>query len=154
MTQVESNKAIARAFVEAMGRIDTAACLGYMTDDVKFETPGESPISGIKTKAQVAKEFPALQEVLPQGIKFSILAVAAEDDRVHMELAGVAKTADGKNYNNRYHYAFVIRDGKISEFRDYLDHDLVIRVLAPTLQRLGALRADREREQTAGRPVS
>ena len=146
MSNLEANKAIARAFIEAMSRLDTGACLDMLSDDVKFETPGASPISGEKTKAQVAKEFPALREVLPGGIKFTILSVTAEEDRVHMELAGEAKTADGNDYNNRYHYAFVIRNALIVGFRDYLDHDLVMRILVPTLHRLGALREDRERE--------
>jgi ketosteroid isomerase-like protein len=146
MSKLDENKAVARAFIGAMSRLDTDVCLAMLSEDVKFETPGSSPISGVKTKAQVAKEFPALREVLPGGIEFTILSVTAEEDRVHMELAGKSKTADGKDYNNRYHYAFVIRNGQIVGFRDYLDHDLVMRILVPTLQKLGALREDRERE--------
>ena len=146
MNQQEANKALAREFLDALSALDTDGFLATMTDDVFFETPGHHQAAGVKTKAQVAQEMPPMREVLPQGIKFTILTMTAEDDRVHVELAGEAKTADGSDYNNRYHYAFVIRGNKICSFRDYMDSDLVVRILVPAFVRHGAVMADRERE--------
>lgn len=146
MANVEANKMLVREFIDALGKLDTEKFLGYLTEDVMFETPGQFPAAGVKTKAQVAKEFPPMKEVLPNGLKFTILTMTAEDDRVHVELKGEAKTASGGDYNNRYHYAIVVRDGKICSFRDYLDSDLVMKVLVPTLERYGAVQADRDRE--------
>jgi ketosteroid isomerase-like protein len=147
MDDLKANKQLVREFIDALSKLDKDRFLSYLTEDVIFETPGQHPAAGIKTKAQIAKEFPAMCEVLPHGIKFKILTMTAEEDRVHVELAGEAKTADGSDYNNRYHYAVVVRDGKISGFRDYLDSDLVMRVLVPTLTRYGAVSSDRERER-------
>jgi uncharacterized protein len=146
MADLNANKALVREFIAVLGRLDTEKFLGYLTEDVMFETPGQFPAAGVKTKAQIAKEFPAMKEVLPNGLKFSILTMTAEEDRVHVELAGEARTADGGDYNNRYHYAIVVRDGKICSFRDYLDSDLVVRVLVPAFARHGAVQADRDRE--------
>lgn len=145
MADLAANKALALKFIDALGRLETDEFLSYMTDDVNFETPGQFPAAGIKTKAEVAKEFPAMKEVLPGGLNFTIHTVTAEDDRVHIELSGKAKTADGGDYNNRYHYAFVVRDGKISSFRDYLDSDLVMKVLVPTLAKHGAVNFGRDK---------
>lgn len=150
MADLQANKGLVRDFIDALGRLDMEKFLGFLTEDVMFETPGQFPAAGVKTKAQVAKEFPAMKEILPKGLKFKILTMTAEDDRVHVELTGEAKTADGKDYNNRYHYAIVIRDGKICSFRDYLDSDLVMKVLVPTLTRHGAVQSDRDREAAEG----
>lgn len=149
MSTLTDNKALAMKFIEALGRLDMEEFLDCMSEDVMFETPGQFPAAGIKTKAEVAQEFPAMKHILPNGLKFTILTVTAEDDRVHVELTGQSKTRDGDDYNNRYHYAFVIRDGKVCSFRDYMDSDLVMKVLIPTFQRFGAVNFGRDAANTA-----
>jgi len=139
MSTLTDNKALAKKLVEALGRLDTDEFLSCLSEDVMFETPGQFPAAGIKTKAEVAREFPVMKEVLPDGLEFTILTMTAEDDRVHLELAGKSKTHDGRDYNNRYHYALVVRDGKICSFRDYMDSDLVMKVLVPAFERHGVV---------------
>lgn len=151
MSTLTDNKALARKLVEALGRLDTEEFLGYLSEDVSFETPGQFPAAGVKTKAEVAREFPAMKEILPNGLEFTILTMTAEDDRVHVELAGKSRTSDGRDYNNRYHYALVIRDGKVRSFRDYMDSDLVMKVLVPAFERHGAVNFGREHQ---GEPTS
>ena len=138
MTDLAANKALALRFIDALGRLDTDAFLDCLSDDVMFETPGQHAAAGVKTKSQVALEFPPMKAVLPQGLKFHILTVTAEEHRVHVELVGESKTFEGQDYNNRYHYAFVMRDGKICSFRDYMDSELAIKILIPTFARYGA----------------
>jgi ketosteroid isomerase-like protein len=53
---------------------------------------------------------------------FSILSVTAEGDRVAVEAESHTHLADGRPYENQYH--FLIRfddDGKVLEFKEYLD---------------------------------
>lgn len=137
MADLEANKAIAREFIDALSKLDSERFLGLLAEDVMFETPGQFASAGIKTKAEVAREFPPMRAMMPNGLKFEILTMTAEDDRVHVELKGQAKTRSGADYNNRYHYAFVLRDGKISSFRDYLDSDLVMKVMVPEMAKQG-----------------
>jgi uncharacterized protein len=136
MPDREANKALVREAVDALGRLDVKAFLDLMADDVHFETPGEHALSGVKGKADLAKELPAMRQVLPDGVKLTITSMTAEEDRVHCELYGRSKTVEGKDYNNRYHYAIVVRDGKIVSFRDYFDSDLTLRVLVPAMPAL------------------
>lgn len=143
MSNLDENKALVRDFVEALGRLDTEKFLSYLSDDVMFETMGEISASGVKTKAEVAREFPALQEILPNGLKLTIDSMAAEGDKVHLEVSGKSRTIDGEDYNNNYAYFIVIRGGKIVSFREYLNAHLVVRVLGPALARHGATQADR-----------
>jgi len=149
MSTPTDNKTLALKFIDALGRLDTEEFLGYLSEDVMFETPGQFPAAGTKTKAQVAQEFPPMRHILPDGLKFTILTVTAEEDRVHVELTGESKTRDGEDYNNRYHYAFVMRDGLICSFRDYMDSDLVMKVLIPTFERFGAVNFGRDQVAAA-----
>lgn len=146
MSDLEKNKAVVREFIAALGRLDVQRCLGLLTEDVMFETPGQFAAAGIKTKAEVTQEFGALHELLPFGIEYTIHTMTAEEDRVHVEWSGKAKTCDGGDYNNRYHYATVIRGDKICSFRDYLDSDLVVRVMVPILEKYGAVNFGRTDE--------
>ena len=145
MNVLEKNKEIARKLIDALARIDKDAFLDMLTEDVMFETPGQFPAAGIKTKAEVAQEFGPMKELLPNGIEFTIHTMTAEDDRVHVELSGKSKTCDGGDYNNRYHYALVMRGDKVCSFRDYLDSDLVVRVMVPILEKHGAVNFGRDR---------
>jgi ketosteroid isomerase-like protein len=149
MHDIQANKRFVREFIEALGTLHKDRFLSYLTEDVWFETPGQFPAVGIKTKAQVAKEFPAMCEVLPWGLKFTVLTMTAEESRVNVELNSEAKTVDGCDYNSRYHYAIVVSNGKISSFRDYMDSHLVMRVLVPTFTRHGAVQTDGDRENSA-----
>lgn len=140
--RLEQNKAVARRLIEALGRMDGEDFLDCLSDDVIFETPGQFALAGVKTKAEVAAEFPPMNELFPDGIAFTIHTMTAEDDRVHVEMSGKSKTAGGVDYNNRYHYALVIRDGKVKSFRDYLDSDLAMRVFMPIFEKHGVTYAD------------
>jgi uncharacterized protein len=127
MADLEANKALVRKAVAALARLNTEQFLSYLTDDVRFETPGQHEcFAGVRGKADLRKELPAMRTVLPNGIVLTITSMTAEDDA---ELVGKGKTAGGVDYNNRYHYAVVVRDGKISRFCDYFDSDLAVRVL-------------------------
>jgi ketosteroid isomerase-like protein len=57
---------------------------------------------------------------------FEILGMTAEGDRVAVEAESRFHTAKGRLYNNRYHFLFVIRDGKIVRFDEYLDTALLL----------------------------
>jgi ketosteroid isomerase-like protein len=45
-----------------------------------------------------------------------------QDDRVALEAEGTVVWNNGKVYNNLYHLAFVIRDGKLDKFTEYCDY--------------------------------
>ena len=47
--------------------------------------------------------------------------MTAEDDRVAVEAESKAKLVNGTLYHNRYHFLFVVRDGRIHAVKEYLD---------------------------------
>ena len=47
--------------------------------------------------------------------------MTAEGERVAIEAESYGRHINGKTYNNLYHFLMVIRDGKISELKEYMD---------------------------------
>lgn len=134
MSDLEANKLLLRKAVQALGSLDVDTFLDCLSDDVVFETPVRHPIfAGHKTKGELRTELSMMHKVLPQGVKLTITSMTAEDDRVHAEITGEGTSIDGKPYNNRYHYAAVISEGKISVFRDYFDSLYAIETLEPAI---------------------
>ena len=61
-------------------------------------------------------------------IKVHIDPLMAEGERVVLEARGEAQTKDGRAYDNSYCIVVTVRDGKVSQVREYLDAELVTRV--------------------------
>jgi ketosteroid isomerase-like protein len=77
-------------------------------------------------------------KLLPHGIEISLGAMTAEDDRVAVEAESKARLVNGALYHNRYHFLYVVRDGRIHAVKEYLD----------TLHALSALTGARQSEQS------
>ncbi|MDP9090868.1 MAG: nuclear transport factor 2 family protein [Pseudomonadota bacterium] len=103
--------------------------------------PDEFPAAGSVDKATVRRRLARNLLLLPNGIQITTGAVTAEDDRVAIEAESKATTLQGRLYHNRYHFLFVVRDGKIQLVKEYLDTLHVREVLggASSLKPSGAL---------------
>jgi len=129
MSEIERNKEIARKFFVSMSNGDIAALIDSYAEDVKIYTMGNTLISGVSDKAR-AKEFAgSVLGAFPQGIRFVIHNLTAEGDRVAIEAESFATHVSGKPYNNKYHFFMRLRDGLITEFKEYMDTEMVTEVL-------------------------
>ncbi len=129
MSEIERNKEIARKFFVSMSNGDIAAIIDSYADDVKIYTMGNTLISGVSDKAR-AKEFAgSVLGAFPQGIRFVVHNLTAEGDRVAIEAESFATHVSGKPYNNKYHFFMRLRDGLITEFKEYMDTEMVTEVL-------------------------
>lgn len=61
----------------------------------------------------------------------TILATTAEGERVAVESRGNFEFADGRAYRNHYHHVFIVRDGRVTGVREYLDLMETERVFGP-----------------------
>lgn len=55
-----------------------------------------------------------------------ILSIAANGSTVLLETHGTGALADGRPYDNRYAWAFELRDGKVAEVREYMDSAYIV----------------------------
>jgi ketosteroid isomerase-like protein len=138
---LDANKQLVRDFLDhyAYGRYQAA--LAMLAPDSRWWLPGhpqEFPAAGWVDKATVERRLAGNLKLLPHGIEISVGAMTAEDDRVAVEAESKAKLVNGALYHNRYHFLFVVRDGRIHAVKEYLD----------TLHALSALTGARQSEQS------
>jgi uncharacterized protein len=135
MADLEANKAIARRFFEHLSNGDAAALVALYADGLTFWTAGSLPFSGTHRREEARPMIEGVRSVFPAGLTFTVHGLVAEGDRVAVEAESSGKHVSGKTYNNRYHYLFVIRDGKIQSFKEYFDtrhaEDVLLSAPAP-----------------------
>ncbi|HTV94924.1 MAG TPA: nuclear transport factor 2 family protein [Steroidobacteraceae bacterium] len=129
MSRLEENKQVIERFFDAMNRGDVHAIVAAYAPDGTLHTMGRTLISGVFDRSQIAAAAGGIFEIFPDGIKFSILAMTAEADRVAIEAESLGRHVSGKTYNNHYHFLARLRDGKLVSFKEYCDTELITDVL-------------------------
>lgn len=117
----ERNRQITREFFAALSRADVAKLAELYADDFELWTAGTLPFSGTRGKAEALEGMNFVASMFPKGIRFEILAMTAEGERVAVEAESHGVHASGRPYHNQYHFLVVIRDGKIRRFKEYMD---------------------------------
>lgn len=117
----EENKKIVLGLLENMNAGNGAAIMGAMADSMTWWVAGSFPLSGTKTKAQFAELMGQLGSKIDGPLRITPSACTAEGERVAVEADSYAKMKNGKVYQNKYHFLFVVRDGKIQQVKEYLD---------------------------------
>src|SRR5512145_1705115 len=118
---IVENKQLARRFIDAISRGDVEAIRNSFADDGTVWTIGTLPISGTFTAAQVTEASHRVLDLFPEGLEMTIKGMTAEDDRVAIEAESYGRHVSGRTYANVYHFLMRVRDGKIAEWREYID---------------------------------
>ncbi len=125
----EANKEVARRFIDALNRADSATVAELYADDARRWTAGSLPFSGSSDKASAVRDMDLILALFPDGLAFRILAMTSEGDRVAIEAESHGRHVSGAAYHNEYHFLLVVRDGRIHEFKEYLDTQHALEVL-------------------------
>ena len=131
---IEANKAVVRRYFKAIEEADYDTIETLLADQVRFWLPPSVP-DGVEFAGRhevmrnIVESIAGLYDTRV-GLHPEILHLTAEDDRVAAELVirGRSK-ASGRDYENHYHFLFVIRDGRIAEFHEHLDTLYAFRAL-------------------------
>lgn len=129
----EANKQRAMQFFNALGEGDAATLRTLITDDIEVVTPGTADVCGVRKYDVVVAICNAFPKITRDGVKFEVITLTAEGDRVACELQGRATMANGAAYNNTYHFLVFLRGDKICRIKEYLDTKLADAVLGPYL---------------------
>jgi ketosteroid isomerase-like protein len=120
----EENKKIVLSFFENFSAGKADAALAQMADNATWWVAGQPdkfPLAGTKTKAQFAELLKGIGAAMPKGLRITPKGITAEGDRVAVEAESYGEHANGKIYNNQYHFLIEVRGGKIQAVREYLD---------------------------------
>ncbi|MCA1494920.1 nuclear transport factor 2 family protein [Ensifer sp. NBAIM29] len=100
----------------------------HVADDCRFFLSGDMPCSGWMSKTEKEAVSGSIMETVGPWTT-TIGDMVAEGDRVWVEWESSATLTNGKHYNNNYVNMFKFRDGKIVEFKIFIDSLHMYRVL-------------------------
>jgi len=129
MNSIEANKDTVTRFFDALNAGDTRAIVDAYADEGCVETKGNTLISGVFNKEQIAASAGAIFEVFPKGLSFEITGMVAEGEKVAVEATSRGEHISGQIYGNEYHFLFEFRDGKLLRLKEYMDTEQVTDVL-------------------------
>jgi len=121
MSLEQTNKQLVKSFWEAFSAGDQQRVLDAMADSATWWISGTMPISGTYDKAAFAKLLAGISDAMTGPIVITPSAYTAEGERVAVEAESMVKTRTDKVYNNLYHFLFIVRNGKITAVKEYLD---------------------------------
>jgi uncharacterized protein len=126
-------KTLVLEFLEALGRGDLDRLHEeFLTDESTYTmmapSLGMRPLEG---RRAIVDFFGGANQMFEGGggPKVTITRVVAEGDAVAVEATGTAPLVNGNVYDNRYHFAFDTRDGKVLAVREYMDSFHVVNVM-------------------------
>jgi hypothetical protein len=131
---LEANKTVVRRYFKAIEDADYITIESLLADEVRFWLPPSVPdaaeLRGRRDiMRNIVESIAGLYDVRI-GLHPEIRHLTAEDDRVSAELVIRGRSrASGLDYENHYHFLFVIRDGRIVEFHEHLDTLYAFRAL-------------------------
>ena len=125
----QDNVRIVRAFFAAMGNGDRQDLLALAADDIEWIIPGvDWPLAGThrghagladlleKASAEVVMAYPTPPEFVAQGDRVMVVGVAT----------GKIK-ATNKPFRDDWVFAITVRDGKLTNIREYIDTQALAR---------------------------
>lgn len=128
---LESNKELAATLFSRFDANDLAGALDLLHEDARWwiaGKPGQQPAAGDHDKASISRLLRRMAAQLPEGLRMRVKSVLAEGDRVALEVESRGPLANGRVYEQQYHFLLTIRDGKIASVKEYLDTQHVVAV--------------------------
>jgi ketosteroid isomerase-like protein len=119
------NRAVVTAFFGALsdGRYDDAA--GLLAPNAKWWVLGK------RDHVDPAGWLDTLSELFPAGLEFTLDRITDGATRIAVQARGRATLADGRAFDNAYHFAFEIGGNRILAGWEYGDTRYVAQLLAP-----------------------
>jgi ketosteroid isomerase-like protein len=118
---IEENKALVREYFRRM-QAGEPTVAELMDDEVTWWVPQSSELGGThRGKAKVLELMGRGVDLYQLPLLITVEEMIAERDWVCVQLVVDAKTAKGVPYRNDYHFAFRIRNGKLTAVREYVD---------------------------------
>ncbi len=114
---------VALNFIGFLERGEILPAMTLVAEDVAVWAPGHPDM----TKAQL-REFLdlALGRFVTGSLSLKPVGTTAEGDRVAVEAESSVQLKAGGQYGNRYHFLFVVRDGKIRALNIYAGSGLAV----------------------------
>lgn len=128
-----AHKQLAAELIVALGTLQPALAAPLLHERYQCEFPSVAMRPDTYSKPALLAYLGGLAPLLPGGIRFEIIEMTAEANRVATVANGFATTVTGRPYNNRYHFLHYIEAGQIIRQLEFMDSFLGVKVLGPLL---------------------
>ena len=125
----EQNKQTIIDFFDQMSNGNVKGFVDLYHEGGAVWTSGNTLISGTQKKAEIQKFAGGIYDAFPEGLKFKIISMTAEDDRVAVEAESEGMHVSGVKYQNFYHFLFILKDSKVLLLKEYMDTEKVTDIL-------------------------
>ncbi|GGC18652.1 hypothetical protein GCM10011371_02790 [Novosphingobium marinum] len=135
------NKDVISRFLESLGKGDIEGIDQVISPDIKAVAKGTGTFSITRGHDEVLEAAGMLKHAIPEGIRFDIVSLISEGNRVVAEVEGHSRLADGTEYNNCYAFVATVEGGRIVHMNEYyctkLTEDLMVPFAARMAQAAG-----------------
>ena len=114
---IEDNKNVVQEFLANAAARNKQVLSNLLADDVRWWILGQ----GFCEKRHYLEEMDHLNNIWDEPMTFKVSGITAEGDRVAVEVEYQSDFRDGRHYHQYNHFLFVVRDGKIREWKMYFD---------------------------------
>ena len=123
------NVQIVKDFFAAIGRGDKEGLVALVAEDIEWIIPGEDwPLAGThRGRAGVAAAFQKASEEVPFSYPEPPEYVAQGDRVLVIGFAKGKITATNKAFEDHFVFAITVRDGKLTNIREYIDTQALAR---------------------------
>jgi hypothetical protein len=130
MSVADNKRLLQHAFAE-LAKGNSVPFVEAMADDFSWVALGSTAWSGTYAgkKAVLDELFPSLRDQMEGRIKTVPHRFIADDDVVAVEARGDNMTKAGQPYCNTYCMVFRLAGGKLKKVTEYMDTELVTKVL-------------------------
>ena len=137
---IEKNVQIVKDFFAAIGRRDKQGLLALSAEDIEWIIPGDWPLAGThrghagvekllrKANETVESAYPEPPEFIAQGDR--VLVVGLSRGKVK---------ATNSTFEDHWVFAFTVRNGKVTNIREYIDTPMLARMYKKRLAGYSAL---------------
>ena len=129
MSNSDNNKTIVKDFFAALNAGDVNAIVDTYADVGYVQTMGNTLISGKASKEDIKAAVSGIYDVFPKGLKFTVLGMIAENEKVAVEAESEGEHISGQTYTNEYHFLFEFKNGELIKLKEYMDTEQVTDVL-------------------------
>ena len=129
MIATNGNKALVKNFFASLNSGNVDAVVDTYAEEGYVQTMGHTLISGKSFKQQIRAAVSGIYEVFPKGLKFKVLGMIGEDEKVAVEAVSEGEHVSGQIYSNEYHFLFEFSSGQLIKLKEYMDTEKVTDVL-------------------------
>lgn len=121
--ELKDNKELVVEFIEAMRTSNVDKLRTMITADFSWWIIGKPEYLATAGEHDTAffLGFFKGSELFPDGTDFKTTSMISEGNVVAAEAEFKAKTVMGTNYENSYHFLFIIENGKVKRMKEYMD---------------------------------